>query len=146
MVAAAAAAPQSRQHQKQRHDQQQQAQQRRQQQRRPRPLPSTLAAVVALLLALAAAPRTSAQQLTPFQGRNAPLNGTTDVYVSAVVDHLVGVDDATYRFEVRRALEGRGGERRCNRREQGCIRARRPAGGRRCSLPPLGQHTHAGRQ
>lgn len=29
-----------------------------------------------------------------------PLPGVTDVYVSAVVDHLVAVNDADYRFEV----------------------------------------------
>ncbi|PRW32523.1 alpha beta- isoform C [Chlorella sorokiniana] len=42
----------------------------------------------------------AAQQLTPLQGRNTPLPGVTDVYVSAVVDHLVAVNDADYRFEV----------------------------------------------
>ena len=30
---------------------------------------------------------------------HSPLPGVTDVYVSAVVDHLVAVNDADYRFE-----------------------------------------------
>ncbi|KAI7836521.1 hypothetical protein COHA_009622 [Chlorella ohadii] len=63
--------------------------------RRGRRLPP----LVLLLLLLAAAAPAAAQQLTPFQGRNAPLPGVTDVYVSAVVDHLVAVNDADYRFE-----------------------------------------------
>lgn len=72
-----------------------------------RPAPRLSLWALAAALVLAAAPRGAAgQQLTPFQGRNAPLNGTTDVYVSAVVDHLVNVDDAMYRFEVRACLVG----------------------------------------
>lgn len=52
-----------------------------------------------LLLLLTAAGVTHAQQLTPFQGRGRPPAGGVDVYVSAVVDHLVTIDDADYRFE-----------------------------------------------
>lgn len=55
------------------------------------------AAALALLLLAAGA---AAQQLTPFQGRNRPPAGGVDVHVSAVVDHLIEVDDAQYRFEV----------------------------------------------
>ncbi|KAL4424607.1 hypothetical protein ABPG77_009191 [Micractinium sp. CCAP 211/92] len=55
--------------------------------------------LAALLLAGWAAPA-SAQQLTPFQGRGRPPQGGVDVYMSAVMDHLVEVDDANYRFEV----------------------------------------------
>lgn len=54
-----------------------------------------------LLLLLAAVPPASCQQLTPFQGRNSPPEGGTDVHMSVVVDHLVGIDELNYRFEVR---------------------------------------------
>lgn len=54
--------------------------------------------LAALLLVGWAAPA-SAQQLTPFQGRGRPPQGGVDVYMSAVMDHLVEVDDANYRFE-----------------------------------------------
>lgn len=62
------------------------------------------------LPALAALPRgaaavskplrlTTPSQFAPLTLRS-PLPGVTDVYVSAVVDHLVAVNDADYRFEV----------------------------------------------
>ncbi|KAL4421264.1 hypothetical protein ABPG75_010555 [Micractinium tetrahymenae] len=61
--------------------------------------PGCWIAAVLLLLASLALPA-CAQQLTPFQGRGRPPKGGVDVYLSAVVDHLVAVDDANYRFEV----------------------------------------------
>ncbi|KAL4421658.1 hypothetical protein ABPG77_001199 [Micractinium sp. CCAP 211/92] len=53
----------------------------------------------ALLLASWAGPA-SAQQLTPFLGRGRPPKGGVDVYLSAIMDHMVEIDDANYRFEV----------------------------------------------
>ena len=62
--------------------------------------PATLALCCAAVYLLLAAGGAAAQQLTPFQGRNAPPEGGVDVYVSAIVDHLIEVDDSKYKFQV----------------------------------------------
>ena len=50
------------------------------------------AAAVAALVFAAALTTTpaAAQQVTPFQGRNTPLPGNTEVFVSAICDRLIG--------------------------------------------------------
>lgn len=58
------------------------------------------ALLAALLLASWAGPA-SAQQLTPFLGRGRPPKGGVDVYLSCIMDHMVEIDDANYRFEAR---------------------------------------------
>lgn len=108
-----------------------------------------MAALLALLLLAAFGTPAAAQQLTPFLGRGRPPSGGVDVYLSAVMDHLIEIDDANYRFEVgtwRRGERGwhRGRERwapagsgrsRCcwclgsyARWRTGCSRAAPPAG------------------
>ena len=47
------------------------------------------AATLLLVVAAALAPPAAAQQLTPFQGRNRPQPGSTDVYVNVLVDRLL---------------------------------------------------------
>lgn len=40
------------------------------------------------------------QQLTPFQGQGVPPEAGAEVFVSVVVDRLLGIDDRSYQFEV----------------------------------------------
>jgi hypothetical protein len=57
-----------------------------------------------LLLSSGGGGGVTGQQLTPFLGRNTPPVGGVDVYVSAIVDHLISVDDAAYKFNVGRPV------------------------------------------
>lgn len=79
----------------------------------PRLPHQAITALLAVLLLAAWSTPACAQQLTPFQGRGRPPTGGIDVYMSAVVDHLVEIDDANYRFEVG---GGRGGGGGCSRK------------------------------
>lgn len=75
----------------------------------PRLPHQAITALLAVLLLAAWSTPACAQQLTPFQGRGRPPTGGIDVYMSAVVDHLVEIDDANYRFEVGGGRGGGGG-------------------------------------
>lgn len=65
--------------------------------------PAWVPALLTLLL-LSSDSGVAGQQLTPFLGRNTPPVGGVDVYVSAIVDHLISVDDAAYEFNVGRPV------------------------------------------